>query len=65
METVKLCKGLSLAYKKKDGIWMNFETETGLHASIQLASTFKGKRIIKAAILNWADERLQEETDGN
>ena len=64
MKTVNLCKGLSLTHKA-DGIWMNFETETGLFASVQLANTFKGKGIIQAAIFNWADERLQEETDGN
>jgi len=63
MKTVNLCTGLSLTHKS-DGIWMNFETETGLYASIQLANTFK-VGIIKTAILNWADERLQEETDGN
>ncbi len=63
MRTIKLCAGLSLSHKS-DGIWLNFETKTGLYASIQLANTFK-VGIIKSAILGWAEERLQEEIDGN
>ena len=60
MKNKKLCTGLSLTHKE-DGIWLNFESETGLYASIHLANTFKGKLIINTAILNWADERLNEE----
>lgn len=60
MKVKELCEGLSLTHKG-DGIWMNFKTKTGLHASIHLANTFK-VGIIKTAVLNWADERLQEET---
>ena len=63
MKTVNLCKGLSLTHKR-DGTWMNFETETGMFASIQLANTFK-VGIISVTITDWAEERLQEETDGN
>ena len=56
----QLCEGLTLVHKP-DGIWLNFDSKTGLHASIHLANTFEGKHIIKTAIMNWADERLKDE----
>jgi len=57
MKEIKLHKGLSLVHKK-DGIWMNFKTTTGLYASINIDNTFKGGGIINKAIRIWSKEQF-------
>lgn len=56
----QICKGLSLT-KNQDGIWMNFESN-GLHASINILHVINVPKITKAAILSWANEQLNNET---